>query len=539
MSDQEADLTPRTSLVETKLPLLPGIQSQTPLLAPIYRLPPDILLLIFHSMACAVHAKHRDSIRLLISLLTVSRMWRRVTLKCFELWTRLYAGLPEGVFGTFLNHSRSAPLEFHFVSAPSLDFSQYLSLLSPHRNRLAACYLYGVREREIFPLLAERLPTLETLSLTSSSGHSGDHVEHLHAQGALQSGLTNTPRLRELVLSGMYLSLWPHNLSHLTKLSLGRITYDPNDSPDAFLRLFRALEGTPLLEELYILDIGITNLPTEPIPAKVPIQLSNLRIMEVERPSPPEFSQYVLSAITAPPFLSFKFAGWREASPSDVLPRWSPVHPSLPGLADIYDLDVAVACSKCTEMVDITTTGLSHQSKAPVFRIEIVQHSDDILDDTFPSIMEGLHQVLPDMPFLTILSLSNYVPRGSYGAGSSRRQTAQLFTEFLDRHPQIEELSLMSFYDTWTEALVAVTARGHVCPRLRKLTLHRCIHITGETLTDIVTRRAKCNGGHLEELVIYDCLGVDEETVLHIKTLVAQVTFFNLEDVSPSSAVPV
>ncbi|KDQ17528.1 hypothetical protein BOTBODRAFT_29708 [Botryobasidium botryosum FD-172 SS1] len=515
----EADSIVNPPVTELSRPLM---QPQATL-EPIPHLPPEILLCIFRFIAGGIYRCHRDSFKLTMSLLAVSRTWRHLALGCFELWSTLYAGLSIRLFEMFLDRSGNVPLEFHYSFIPCRRFAQHISALSPHRNRLVVCCLHRIwSRRAIYSLLEEAFPALEVLSLSSTlralCRDYSWHAEQPIPAGA-QLCLTNAPRLRELFLKGVYFPLWPHTPIYLTKLTLSHLSYY---LPGEFSLLFRALEAAPLLEELHLRYIDTSNLRTRPRPADAPIQLPRLHTMAVENPAPRDIAQYILSSIIAPPLSSFTFVGKSLPLLDLILPQWSSFHTNFPGLTCIRDLDVAVTCEDFIETahVTVTVTGLPAQSEVPVFRISFIQHRDDISNDTFPLVMEGLHRALPELPFLATLSLSNYSPPS---ASSPARQsdTVQLFAEFLARHTQIEELALTGFCNPWTEVL-ATTLHGHLCPRMRKLTLVRC-PIVSELLMDIVSSRAKSNSGQLDELLLRDCLHIHEATVARLGLLVAHV----------------
>jgi len=217
-------------------------------LSHIYHLPNEILSSVFQLVERTIGV-HSQRHRFLLDVSSVSHLWRQVALSTPRLWTCLSC-LPKRLVDIFIDRSKHAALSIEYgVQGEVLHFSEFIVLVSPHTDRWRTCHLNVRRAEEIPPFLQGRAPDLEKLYLDAaeiraSGADSSEAFDHVFAR--------HTPRLRELQLDAIFVPFTHPIYSGLTTLHLGNIEYL---STESIFQLLRALEGSPLLEELHLFNL--------------------------------------------------------------------------------------------------------------------------------------------------------------------------------------------------------------------------------------------------------------------------------------------
>ncbi|KDQ14158.1 hypothetical protein BOTBODRAFT_352292 [Botryobasidium botryosum FD-172 SS1] len=207
---------------------------------PIYRLPTEILSLIFE----AVDSEWRTGHHLQpFTLGSVSKRWRDVALKTPKIWAELAYGRfrTRAHVNFYLDRSRMAPL--HVAGMISDD--ELGQALLPHAHRVKSLELHYVRHS--MPLFQSPAPLLEKLDL--SNVH---RTEHRVCSKLIFAG--STPRLRYLKLEEICIPLASPIYTGLIHLDLVYIDFgSPVDG------LLRALGACPQLEFLRLCGLQFSS----------------------------------------------------------------------------------------------------------------------------------------------------------------------------------------------------------------------------------------------------------------------------------------
>ncbi|KDQ09424.1 hypothetical protein BOTBODRAFT_37003, partial [Botryobasidium botryosum FD-172 SS1] len=139
-----------------------------------YRLPIEVVSVIFHLVVHDGTLQDAEPAKEAIKISSISRLWREIaTEMCPTLWTKLDA-LPTPLLDLFLSRSRSAPLEILFTPSAvgrTVEILEFLERVVPHIHRWRVCrivYDTSPGEQDVLKLLQEAsapAPQLEVLQL--------------------------------------------------------------------------------------------------------------------------------------------------------------------------------------------------------------------------------------------------------------------------------------------------------------------------------------------------------------------------------------
>ena len=212
--------------------LVPKFKALRNVLAPVNRLPPEILSQVLQSF----------SIRDLIGATQVCRYWRTTFISCGPLWCNIDCERgPEAL--TCLRRSKDSPIH---VSVRRFPDDEVLARLPPHTGRIKSLHLqsrWSVAQ-SVFARFVDPAPNLETLTVICRPSTA--------AVGSVPSTLLtgNLPKLRSLTLQGLASDLAHFVLPNLTYFELSNVTSPPLSISLSNLLAF--LERSPLLESVRV-----------------------------------------------------------------------------------------------------------------------------------------------------------------------------------------------------------------------------------------------------------------------------------------------
>ena len=212
--------------------LLPKFKTLRNVLAPIHKLPPEILSQIPRFFP----------IRDLVVVTQVCRYWRTTFTSCGPLWCNIdcIRG-PEAL--TCLHRSKGSPIH---VSVRKIPDDEVLAELSPHIGRIKSLLLKSrwFVAQSVFTRFTDPAPNLETLTVICRPSTA--------AAGPVPSTLLtgNLPNLRSFTLQGFASDLTHFVLPNLTYFEMSSVTSSPISMSLAELLAF--FERSPLLEVVRI-----------------------------------------------------------------------------------------------------------------------------------------------------------------------------------------------------------------------------------------------------------------------------------------------
>ncbi|KAF9792075.1 hypothetical protein BJ322DRAFT_1215329 [Thelephora terrestris] len=212
--------------------LLPKFKALRNVLAPINKLPPEVLSRIPRFFP----------IRDLVVATQVCRYWRTTFISCGPLWCNIDCPRVSEAL-TCLHRSKGSPLH---VSVRKIPDDELLARLSPHIERMKSLQLkprWSVAQ-SVFARFTEPAPNLEKLTVICHPSTS--------AAGPVPSTLLtgNLPNLRSFALQGLASDLEHFVLPNLTHFEMSGVTSSPILISLANLLAF--FERSPLLEAVRI-----------------------------------------------------------------------------------------------------------------------------------------------------------------------------------------------------------------------------------------------------------------------------------------------
>ncbi|KDQ09669.1 hypothetical protein BOTBODRAFT_36901 [Botryobasidium botryosum FD-172 SS1] len=477
-------------------------------LPPTSDLPTEILILIFHYAERDTPAHLIDST--LHSLIRVSRRWKEIIMDTPSLWTTI-CDVPHA--DKLINRSGSLPLRILRTAKRGLGLSEYISLVSPHVERWDSCELRGLgsERQEILALLQTPAPALESLTISLYRGDGSSVLDCDQAFSSMIPFMDATPRLRELILNGVFVPWDSALLTNLTRLHLGYVEYYQSD---LVWLLLGALRASPCLEYLCLesLDVAMWSESLNIIP--LPVQLAHLQSLRMQQL---QWLQHdILPYLTIPPSSQLELCVrvQRERDMPHPEYTYSPQpHPGLQNLVGITHLSIYVDEEMCYH-----TIGRSPESDAPPFIFE-AQGMRDPLTYTLLTIQSAF-----PMSFETFV-LSHINPQDN----KARVHAITSLIEFIGGYPLIRMLEVDSCHPAVTDALLrALTSR--LCPRLEELHISRC-SIDGLGLVELVKAGFRADGAEectspsdtrcLRRVSLAGCLSISQETVSVLREYLA------------------
>ncbi|KDQ13856.1 hypothetical protein BOTBODRAFT_362551 [Botryobasidium botryosum FD-172 SS1] len=296
-------------------------------LLPIYRLPSEILSMIFKmTERSATNCFHSLETRAPLNLSRVSKLWREIALDTPSLWVAIDVMNIE-LAPTFLERSRNAALEITMTSGGMYDEEDRSGTYSGEEPERFATELRGVREAyelsacDLHGFLEPLLPHIDRWqSLTLEVPAAGSELDGFLLPSAPALALTTfqcavdfpddpstlptlhpdllnerLPSLSSLSLENIALpsELAPTALKGLRRLAIKEVMYEPGEFERA--QFFYLLQACPLLESLELRSVDLPS-PTEELPLISLQQLRNLTFDHMDS----DLIHDLLSRIIAP-----------------------------------------------------------------------------------------------------------------------------------------------------------------------------------------------------------------------------------------------
>ncbi|KDQ06385.1 hypothetical protein BOTBODRAFT_254274 [Botryobasidium botryosum FD-172 SS1] len=405
-------------------------------LTPVYRLPDEVLSLVFEHVDVSTEWQNPTEAAPL-ALLRVTSAWRQVALSTPKLWTYIDARrMPVPAIHTWIERSKRAPLDIVYNNltgrmAEGLPALDGLKLVSTHVGR--CCSLDLRNAAGINLILASPAHLLEKLSLAYSEEY-GTHLDDPF------SGVA--PHLHELVLKGVFVPLDHSIYSGLSRLHL-------NYTPEILQtdELLRAVEASPQLETLIFENVQFSHPPQAHHSIIELLHLSTLRFHEVASWG----IQSILTHIRTPP------SSYLEVYPTML------THPPFNTLGSIFPRSTGVEYDIQNLVLTQSLRVYSHSlgrycwidGSVGFTRLFSLEANTDERGGLVATLLPGLGAAFP-LPFLRILFVA------SLGA-----EDATPFSAALDNLPTVEELTLEECHET----IVAVLSSPQRIPRLRELSI--------------------------------------------------------------------
>ncbi|KDQ10786.1 hypothetical protein BOTBODRAFT_35896, partial [Botryobasidium botryosum FD-172 SS1] len=426
-------------------------------LAPIYRLPNEIYLVIFELAHAATleqkggPAKAEARSFTARNISQVSRLWRQIAIKAPQLWTAI--DIPNPVL-VDAHASRSAhlPLNLRFQhfgrSSPSAGGSltpyekkvqECMGSFILHAGRVQSIVLKDVQPGVFKPLLSTAVPQLRRLDLSMD-----------HEVAAPPKPFTRKfPLLRHLQLHKVYISLTSSLYADLTALELDKITF-----PEPVHHFIRALSACPMLRSLYLISVIFTSSMEAPDVVDLP----RLKNIEFHGLRSCEWSTILASIRPSPALrLAGRYPIWREEDLSALLPRPEVLSANLTGLLASEELcfSFPIKSEKLpyTFRLDVSS-GKPHGSNLD---LTFHPHWDSNFWDFSRRVFFSVGSALP-LPGLKKLALVDL--------GDSIMKTPD-FVTVIRRFPELREIRL----DKCAPKFVAALGTMVLLPDLRSLSL--------------------------------------------------------------------
>ncbi|KDQ16045.1 hypothetical protein BOTBODRAFT_266365 [Botryobasidium botryosum FD-172 SS1] len=278
-------------------------------LRPIYRLPIEILSLVFEfTEGCA-----KNSLRLLprrapLTLSQVSKQWRELAFNTPRLWTKIDA-MNGRISDVFIARSKRASLNIELARPPKdptlpnivLDcfvwychetFWDFIRPLLPHIHRWESLALEELTYDDAGAYLVHSAPRLERLTMRNFDGRFGHTLPDTFLGGC-------TPQLRDLEVCNVKLPLTSPIYTGLRRLHLENNIYDIS----TIRHLLVVLAACPLLEDLAILNEFFCGLAdSNSRKPHTPVFLNHLRRMDACTEGRTDIHD-IISALVVPPSL--------------------------------------------------------------------------------------------------------------------------------------------------------------------------------------------------------------------------------------------
>lgn len=443
-------------------------------LCPVHRLPNETLSHIFE---LAVHIDNLEPWRrprFPRDLVRVSRQWRRVAMSSPRLWTNI--AIDEGqeslsLLESYILNSKQTPLDIRlFFNTKKFQPLPYVSLVTPHIHRWRSFDFRHSPAETIIPHLSTPAPMLEMLYLDCAWRQTLEESDLSITDLNLFSG--QTPRLRQLSLTGVFIPWNSSVYSGLTALSLKRMEYHKGDSVQQLLQVLFRLPTLESVNLEWLTFSAATFNSTDPF-INLP-RLNNLRIRVDQMP----VVFHILSRLTIPPTSALKVVA---DLPTDGLldsfiPPQSEAQSNLPNLRTTCHLDIEYDLSS-----SITISGTRETGQA-VFSFSL---SDSNRDEYIQRVIRSLGRTF-EMPLLESVTFQcgefflEYPVEGDVIINLS---------DLFERHSTIKQITFQGCAQDVVSILLPTEDSQLLCPRLEKLNIHSSKDLDDACLQKIVESR--------------------------------------------------
>ncbi|KDQ17437.1 hypothetical protein BOTBODRAFT_144251 [Botryobasidium botryosum FD-172 SS1] len=463
------------------------------LLAPIHRLPSELISLIFQfavtdSSPSPFQADISATKRVPLNVAGVSKRWRQVALDTPRIWAKIDMR-STSLVPLFLERSKGAPLDIETRSA------DIMALCEPHIGRWRALRAL-IATKEAPSWLLAPAPKLEILNLAHDFSRSLTRSEAIS-----ELFMNRTPCLRELNLTGLFILPTPVLFSPLTKLSLTSLLYD---GPFTWSQFLQAIQFSLALEELRLNSVHAGGIPEADDAIKV--SLPCLKVLVLNR-VPPRFLPFILGRIIMPATsrleveVDITSGDWNSVLPRDI----SHLHNIQSARHLLFD--AAPIATRGGDGCSLRGQGLGGET----LFLFVVHGGHGGRRVVAQNLFSNMGQALPVL--FESISITSYM---------EEKWSAAKFANSLSSFPSVEELSLNSCNPKFIRALTA-TPKRPPCPRLQRLKLTRCA-IDESSLLSLVQARTsmKPRTGTrvpLQRLEITDCsqMNLSQEAISEMR----------------------
>ena len=277
--------------IDKELANLSALKACRNALAPISRLPPELLSTIFtYTASASIHSEWLPESRLYpfwrrpmawMKVTQVCRRWRAVALQCPMLWTHICLS-DYHLTRKMLRRSKNLPIfvESDLSSRRNSRLFQAMWIALDHLPRIQALHIRSSLSQlqRIFTKLTGPAPILESLHISKIYNRHTAGGDVFTVPAHLFHG--NLPRLRRIQLRGCNFEWASPNLSHLTHLEVcGSATSHRVDAST----VLTVLQATPLLEVL-CLENCVTD-STAIVSTREPVILDHLSHLRLDEDS--------------------------------------------------------------------------------------------------------------------------------------------------------------------------------------------------------------------------------------------------------------
>ncbi|KDQ09690.1 hypothetical protein BOTBODRAFT_58485 [Botryobasidium botryosum FD-172 SS1] len=470
--------------------LLSAVQDHHNRQQPIYRLPNEVLSIIFEFVGTWKPGP--------LGISHISKLWRQVALNTPSLWTTIHH---HNLFlvNLFLHRSKSVPVDLDFSPdrlrlhptstqnslCPQTDatMSGFAWTLRPYAHRLRSLHLScsGISPRLLGQHLDMPVPMLHSLSVSSLDGR----FRYSTAQREMPYNIFDgcTTRLRELILDDVCIPLASPIYTGLASIYLTYVSFI-DSSPHDFTR---RLAACPSLNHLHLHAVTFDTLAQSSV--LHPVHLPHLKAMsfeELER----DLICGILNSIKVPDSLRLSLMSLDEATLHDLLPPRADITQNLPNLCATRSLYIYGGQEYSLPKISGT------------FDFEFAGGGDTFVREVFFSISRI---PFPMLKSLTISNLTKYI------------FDSVLFSHILEHLHTITSLTLERCPAAAAEMLT-LTPSLRLCPSLQFIVLDTC-RISGATAIAIARSRTSLDYTQgkgqmcLRKLIIRNGVGIDVDVM--------------------------
>ncbi|KDQ13428.1 hypothetical protein BOTBODRAFT_33450 [Botryobasidium botryosum FD-172 SS1] len=450
---------------------LAQLRSRRNQLAPVYRLPADVLSLVFRFADRRSKAlESSPGANLPVCVASVCQAWRAVALDTPRLWTSIATGSVP-LTDLFIKRSGNAPLNI-FIDTDKTPLSKRAPFLFEHINRWASLKLTGSQllDQSALQCLRRPAPALEVLEVC--------HNNNLWLHGActtvdkLFGG--EAPKLREISLTSFHLPLTLSVFSGLTKLELTRIRYT-RDS--VFSQLLCAIEASPALRSLRLAEIFFDfepDLDKLSLSAPGAIDSSRLRYLSL-RLLDPWVIKFILSRIVLSS-RSLLDLVLHDMQPDESLGDLFPSNPT-----NLHNLGATGhVLFHASPFGDMCLLRGFSQYRGTTLAITVTGGPGN---GPVQRILSSLGPTLSTMP-LEMVTIDRYV---------NRKWSTAALIRTLNSFPTLGILHLRNCHPKFVQALT-VTLSSHPCPNMNTLIVSGCPIPDGALISTVLSRTAYNKG---------------------------------------------
>ncbi|KDQ21120.1 hypothetical protein BOTBODRAFT_183766 [Botryobasidium botryosum FD-172 SS1] len=466
---------------------------------PIYRLPNELLVMIFELAVCSDQSAFQPlDMKAPINISRVSRHWRECASSAHTLWRRIDS-MNLHIAHVFLSRSGCIPLDIeltnmylwyneHFVDTKSYQIANgyfknpatFFQPLLPHVHRWRSLIIPRVEIGDLHKILRSPAPNLKALCVRSLGAWSGE----LSRVSDLFGG--DPPCLDVLELTRVPLPLSSPMFTGLIRLQLESIIFTHSTAR----QLLHNISKCPLLEVLGLTAICLPALARADLDFMASLEVVRLPRLRVTRLDELDCTviRSILSFLSTPSIQSISVASDGSMTLPSILPSKShlpEIFPSLPHIRRLNFLFYPVG--------GVHARKLRIRTSQPPEVLYVFGQSDTDQDILSLMLSIGL-----DLPLVNLEALSIDISGVDANAFAA-------YATMLSNFSTITSLELKNCSIYAVQALV-VTDTSHLCPLLQVLVLKRT---AADDACLIALAKSRAVGGecpvHLRRIEIKEC----------------------------------